>query len=155
MNTRTSLNVECRGDRSNPSLLLLHGFMGCMADWHKIIAELCEAFYCIAVDLPGHGKSVNFARNRRWGTGETAEAIIDTLQQRHIQHTHLLGYSMGGRLALYLAIHFPQFFDKVLLESASPGLMTSAEQQARVHQDQLIANRLESSDFRKFLLEWY
>jgi len=155
MDNRSSLYFECHGDRVNPPLLMLHGFMGCIADWQKVIAGLIDHFYCIAVDLPGHGKSVGFAPAQKWGMAQTAAAIVQLLKQQKIPRTHLLGYSMGGRLALYLAIPFPQYFEKVLLESASPGLMSNEERQTRLQGDERIARRLESGDFQKFLLEWY
>ncbi len=155
MADRPSLYFECHGDRVNPPLLMLHGFMGCIADWEKIIAGLIKRFYCIAVDLPGHGKSAGFAPAQQWEMTQTAAAIVQGLKQQKISRTHLLGYSMGGRLALYLAIHFPQYFEKVLLESASPGLMSNEERQTRLQGDERIARRLESGDFQRFLLEWY
>lgn len=155
MDNRSSLYFECHGDRVNPPLLMLHGFMGCIADWQKVIAGLIDHFYCITVDLPDHGKSANLAPAQKWEMAQTAAAIVQLLKQQKISRTHLLGYSMGGRLALYLSIHFPQYFEKVLLESASPGLMTGAERQARIRHDELIATRLETGNFQAFLLEWY
>ena len=66
---------------------------------------------------------------------------------------------MGGRLGLYLTLNYPQRFDKVVLESASPGLLTEEERLARKKRDEQIARKLDRSiekdDFRKFLDNWY
>jgi 2-succinyl-6-hydroxy-2,4-cyclohexadiene-1-carboxylate synthase len=85
----------------------------------------------------------------------TARALIHFLDDLNIDRCFLTGYSMGGRLALYLAIHFPSRFPKVILESASPGLKTEPERSARRQADRQLARKLETSDFKSFLLNWY
>lgn len=134
-----------------PPILFLHGFLGSCHDFERVVSDLQANFCCIRVDLPGHGST-------RW-TGsytmeQTAAAIAQFLTDRHIAQANLVGYSMGGRLALYLALHFPERFPGAVIESASPGLQTSAEQQARLQQDTALAERLEA-DFPQFLAEWY
>jgi 2-succinyl-6-hydroxy-2,4-cyclohexadiene-1-carboxylate synthase len=88
-----------------------------------------------------------------------AEAIISLLDKLNITKCFLVGYSMGGRLALYLTLNFPERFYKVILESASPGLATEPEQLERVKRDAQIARKLARStskiDFAAFLFNWY
>ncbi|NEO28745.1 MAG: 2-succinyl-6-hydroxy-2,4-cyclohexadiene-1-carboxylate synthase, partial [Kamptonema sp. SIO4C4] len=72
-----------------------------------------------------------------------------------ITQSYLVGYSMGGRIALYLALHFPQYFPKVILESASPGLATAAEREKRRNRDEQLAQQLETIPFADFLTRWY
>jgi 2-succinyl-6-hydroxy-2,4-cyclohexadiene-1-carboxylate synthase len=62
---------------------------------------------------------------------------------------------MGGRIALYLAIHFPQYFAGVILESASPGLSSQLERDRRIVHDLKLAEQLESADFADFIQQWY
>ena len=64
---------------------------------------------------------------------------------------------MGGRIALYLAIHFPQYFQGAILESASPGLASQLERDRRIAKDSKLAEQLESSDFdlANFIQQWY
>ena len=62
---------------------------------------------------------------------------------------------MGGRLALYLGINFPTRFEKIILESASPGLKSKAERSLRCQSDFKLANKLENSNFKEFLFNWY
>ena len=47
-----------QGKKENPTLVFLHGFLGNVDDWTETISYLKENYYCICVDLPGHGHSV-------------------------------------------------------------------------------------------------
>ena len=135
----------------HPPLLLLHGFLGDSRDFAGVMAHLQAEFYCICVDLPGHGQT-GFTTD--YSMNYTADLILDVLGILHLTQTNLVGYSMGGRLALYLALNFPWQFPRVIVESASPGLLTVGEQAARKQQDAALADRL-VTDFPKFLNDWY
>ena len=67
---------------------------------------------------------------------EIAEAIVSGLDARGVKQCGLVGYSMGGRLALYLAGRHPRRFSCLVLESASPGLRTQEDRQKRQKQDE-------------------
>lgn len=141
--------IEYWGDRALPSLLLLHGFMGSSADFRPAISILTQHFHCICVDLPGHGQTpitfYDFV-----GTAAQILAIAPA-------NCHLLGYSLGGRLALYLALHYPDQWRKVILESASFGLATLEAQKQRQQQDAAISRKLRQPDlnFIAFIQNWY
>jgi 2-succinyl-6-hydroxy-2,4-cyclohexadiene-1-carboxylate synthase len=62
---------------------------------------------------------------------------------------------MGGRLAFYMAVHFPKTCDKVIIESASPGLKTKNERSVRVEHDAKVIERLLKTPFNDFLTHWY
>jgi 2-succinyl-6-hydroxy-2,4-cyclohexadiene-1-carboxylate synthase len=106
------------------------------------------------MDLPGHGKTVVEGEDDQYTMPSTATALIDWLDFVNISNCFLVGYSMGGRVALYLGLHFPERFPKVVLESASPGLKTEQERQQRLQHDRLLADRLQT-DFSTFLTNWY
>ena len=142
------------GDRTLPKLLLLHGWMGSCEDYTEIIALLRSRFDCIAIDLPGHGKT-KVIDEMGYEYVNTAIGIIQLLASLKIARCSIAGYSFGGRLALYLAIEFPEQFDRVMLESTSPGLATEAERQARITHDRQIIDRLVTDDFSKFVRSWY
>jgi 2-succinyl-6-hydroxy-2,4-cyclohexadiene-1-carboxylate synthase len=112
------------GQRELPVVLFLHGFMGNSADFDTVMTCLANQFCCLAVDLPGHGNTIVEGEDTLYTMPQTANAIVSWLNHLNIPQCFLVGYSMGGRLALYLALHFPQRFPKVVLESASPGLRT-------------------------------
>ncbi len=143
------------GDRSLPVILWLHGFMGSGADFAEVISLLTPHFCCLTVDLPGHGLTQVSAADTHYQMSATAKALIELLQQLKIKTCSLVGYSLGGRLALYLAVYFPGYFKQVILESASPGLKTASARKARIKQDVRLAQALESLDFPTFLARWY
>jgi 2-succinyl-6-hydroxy-2,4-cyclohexadiene-1-carboxylate synthase len=148
---RDRLYFTTDGPPRQPPLLLLHGFLGDSRDFAEVTTHLQTEFYCIRVDLPGHGQTQGISD---YGMNHTANLILDVLSSLNLTQAHLMGYSMGGRLALYLALHFPWQFPRVIVESASPGLLTTAERSARRQQDAALADRL-VADFPKFLNDWY
>ncbi|MBW4634421.1 MAG: 2-succinyl-6-hydroxy-2,4-cyclohexadiene-1-carboxylate synthase [Iphinoe sp. HA4291-MV1] len=147
------------GNPGKPLILFLHGFMGNSHEFDEAILLLSDEFYCLTVDLPGHGETKVLSGDECYTMPNTAHAIINLLDNLNITKCFLVGYSMGGRLALYLTLHFPHRFPKVVLESASPGLLTEAERVERVKRDEQIARKLERSidrnDFATFLANWY
>jgi len=85
----------------------------------------------------------------------TAKYIVELLQSHNIKKCNLLGYSMGGRIAIYLAIHYSEYFDKIIIESAQPGIKDKIERMKRKNHDQILAENLESKSFNDFLDSWY
>jgi 2-succinyl-6-hydroxy-2,4-cyclohexadiene-1-carboxylate synthase len=142
------------GSIAHPTLLLLHGFMGCKEDWESIMSVFGEYFHCVAIDLPGHGQAVDID----WSFAETVDYLI-ALQSEISPNrfSYLWGYSMGGRLALAAALQSPQSWQRVVLESASPGLRGEAEREQRRQSDRGIVRKLQRSDldFAAFLHHWY
>ena len=154
MRLADNLNHEVSGDLLSPTVLFLHGFMGSSADWREVIAALGDRTFCIAPDLPGHGASLGLTTEAYTIEGAT-QAVIGTLDELEVKRPVMVGYSMGGRLALYLALRYPERCAGLFLESASPGLESAGEQAARRAADESKAKRLASGDLRAFLRDWY
>ena len=148
-----NFNYVIYGDRQKPIILFLHGFMGNCHDFLVVIDRLSE-FCCLVVDLPGHGRT-EVKQDCNYLMQNTAQALIKLLQKLKIEQCFLVGYSMGGRLALYLTVYYPQFFQGVILESASPGLKTRSRRDRRIEHDYKLAKQLESLDYSVFLQRWY
>jgi 2-succinyl-6-hydroxy-2,4-cyclohexadiene-1-carboxylate synthase len=148
-------NYSLSGSRDRQIILFLHGFLGDRADFAQVISLLSEQFYCLAVDLPGHGKTRGVGGDESYTMPNTARALVDLLDSLNIERCFLVGYSMGGRLALYLALNFPERFPKIVVESASPGLKNQQERDARIQHDFKLASQLETSDLSSFLANWY
>ncbi len=144
--------VEEAGD--GPPLLLLHGFTGSGRSWQPLLADLSPHFRIITVDLPGHGLSVMPDDPNRYAMPMVAADIELLLHEMGYTQSALLGYSMGGRLGLYLAHHYPERFHALILESASPGLKTRPEQEARMAADEELATTIEASDIQSFVDKW-
>jgi 2-succinyl-6-hydroxy-2,4-cyclohexadiene-1-carboxylate synthase len=143
------------GDSTLPPLLLLHGWMGSGEDYLEVIESLRSRYYCVAIDLPGHGKTEVVGGDLGYGFVNTAIGITQLLDDLKIDQCSIAGYSFGGRLALYLALEFPNRFNRVMLESTSPGLATEIDRQTRIIQDWQIIDRLETDNFDDFVRDWY
>jgi 2-succinyl-6-hydroxy-2,4-cyclohexadiene-1-carboxylate synthase len=132
------------------TLILLHGFTTSSNNWQRFIPALSEQFQLITPDIVGHGNNVIVADISQYHMLQAAEAILSTIDEPF----HLLGYSMGGRLALYIATHYPQKVKSLILESASPGLKTEAERQERKKRDDTLADKIEANGIEWFVDYW-
>ncbi len=128
--------------------------MGSSADWRNVISALEALFRCIAPDLPGHGASLGLPLGSYTIDG-AARAAIGVLDELGVGRAAIAGYSMGGRLALYLALRHPERCSGLFLESVSPGLEGATDRSARRAADEERAWRLESGDLDGFLEDWY
>ena len=135
-------------------MLFLHGFMGRAEDWREVSGGLGSPFFRVAVDLPGHGASLEVPPDRYTMRG-AARSVLDVLDGVGVGRATVVGYSMGGRLALYLALRHPDRCAGLFLESASPGLKDAGERASRRRADEVKAARLEGGDLRGFLRDWY
>ena len=136
-----------------PPLICLHGFMGRGADWAEVAQRLPHR-HIIAPDLWGHGRSLS-ADVDRFRLERVAEDVITLLDSLFITQADLLGYSMGGRLAFYLAIQWPSRWSSLVNESATLGLESAEERAVRRQADEQIAQTLESVAYPDFLQRWY
>ncbi len=136
-----------------PVLLFLHGFMGRCEDWRPVMEQLSPDFVCVAIDLPGHGKN-RCDDPRAYRMENVAQRLVDWLRANKLLCQGIVGYSMGGRLALYCALSFPQVFPQAILESASPGLRKYEDRKARRELDRDRSCAIET-DFLNFLFRWY
>lgn len=146
----------CRvvGSRDGPVIVFLHGFLGSGDSWAAVAEILADQFYCLLPDMPGHGH--NRTHLGRWPSlGQWALQLNSLLDEHGLEKIHLVGYSLGGRLALRFALEFPQRVCSLVLESASPGLRTEAERAARRKLDRMRGQKLRIGDKRAFLEEWY
>lgn len=133
-----------------PTLLLLHGFTGSGASWDALRAQFPAQYTIITPDIVGHGSAPKPEHIDAYSMQQAAEAILAQVAGNF----HLLGYSMGGRLALYMAVHYPQRVQSLILESASPGLKTQAEREDRKQRDDALADRIEQNGIAWFAEFW-
>lgn len=105
----------------------------------------------VLLDLPGHGRHAGLVGAWRF-TLEAVEAEVDALAGS--EPLDLVGYSMGGRLALAYACRHPHRVGRLVLESASPGLRTEEERTARRLEDEALARRIEAGGIPAFVDEW-
>lgn len=137
-----------------PPLLLLHGFTGSSTDWTPLIQRLAPNCYCAAPDLLGHGKTDAPQDWHRYSIEHATADILTLLDQLSIPCASVIGYSMGGRLALHLACTAPERVHKLVLEGASPGLATEDERLARQQADDALAQFIVEAGVAAFVQRW-
>lgn len=147
-----ALNVEVAG--AGRPLLLLHGFTGSAATWAPLVAALAHQARTIAVDLIGHGRSDAPADPNRYRMEHCVTDLLAVLDTLGVERVDVLGYSMGGRVALHLATAAPARVGALVLESASPGLADPAERQARRAADAALAATIERDGVAAFVDRW-
>ena len=128
-----------------PRLTLVHGFTQTGRSWGDVARLFAGAFEVVRVDLPGHGRSTD----ARLSFAETASAIGD-VGGRCVY----IGYSMGARLCLQLALDRPELVRGLVLVGGSPGLSTDLERTARLRADEQLADDIEKVGTAAFLRRW-
>lgn len=145
--------MEVIGPAGAPAVLLLHGFLGSRRDWAPLAASLARTHRCLLVDLPGHGETGAPADQALWGSAACVAALAALLGAHG--GGSVVGYSLGGRLALELLADWPGVLDRGVLISSGPGIPGEQERARRRSDDEARARRLESQGLDAFLDEWY
>ena len=146
--------VASWGRPDRPALLLLHGFTGSHQSWEDLAPNWAEDFWVVAPDLPGHGATCTPAAPQDLSLAATADRLAALLDRLSIAKATVLGYSMGGRLALHAALNHPSRFSALILESASPGIRDVEERAARRERDNALADGIEARGLDWFIPYW-
>jgi len=153
--TAPELSYRVHGPLGASTVLFLHGFMGSGEDFNRII-QLANRGHCaVTVDLPGHGLTAVCDEPEACSMERCSDALARLVDRLGCDRVDLVGYSMGGRMALYFALAHPDRIRRLVLESASPGLRTEAERAQRREHDARLADRLRDEPFPVFLKFWY
>jgi 2-succinyl-6-hydroxy-2,4-cyclohexadiene-1-carboxylate synthase len=145
-------NVEIDG--AGPPLLLLHGFTGSARAWDDLRAQLAPSRRLIALDLIGHGQSAAPPDPARYTLDWCARDLLALLDSLDLERVDVLGYSMGGRVALHFALSAPDRVKTLILESASPGIEDPVERSNRSKSDDALAQRMLDRGIAAFVDEW-
>jgi 2-succinyl-6-hydroxy-2,4-cyclohexadiene-1-carboxylate synthase len=130
-----------------PAVVLLHGFTHTGASWDPVIAALGERYRALAPDIRGHGRN----GGRR---PVTLEGVLADLTALEPERFILVGYSMGGRLALHFALSQPARVERLVLIGASPGIADGGERAARRAADERLAAVLEQVEIETLAQRW-
>lgn len=145
------IGVEISGTGRQPVLTLVHGFAGSHRTW-ELVRPLLEPHFQLAVlDLPGHGgvtpqSDVDLMR--------LAECIATFLTQAVHGPRCVCGYSMGGRIALHVALYFPEAVSRLSLIGASPGIEDETERLQRRDSDRELAASIRANGVDWFEKYW-
>lgn len=160
-NLSCSFEVCETGLKTNDNtVVFLHGFLGSGEDWITVMKTFSESARCISVDLPGHGKSIlHGVKSDAEEPCLSLEIIADILHKliHHVAPAKvtLVGYSMGGRIALYMALRFSSKIKGAVLISASPGLKDKLARKIRAAKDDSRARSVIAHGLQLFLSSWY
>jgi 2-succinyl-6-hydroxy-2,4-cyclohexadiene-1-carboxylate synthase len=146
--------ADVRGESRQDAALLLHGFTGDRTSWDTVARELALTHRVVVPDLPGHGETRVRDTPGRHGMAHTCRLLESVAEVLAIERFTVIGYSMGGRLALYLALEKPRLVERLVLESASPGLAEDSERSVRRASDEELARFIESRPIDAFVDRW-
>jgi 2-succinyl-6-hydroxy-2,4-cyclohexadiene-1-carboxylate synthase len=145
---------EVRSQGTGGPLLLIHGFTGRGTSWGRHATAFARRRRVISVDLPGHGRAGIPSDPGRASVERMADDLAVILGRVGATPADVIGYSLGARLALRLAIVHPGAIRRLVLESPSAGLPTEPARSARRAADAALADRLERDGIEVFVDEW-
>ena len=128
-----------------PRMVLLHGFTQNADCWGPFGRHLSPGRQLVLVDAPGHGRS---------GHDEAGLPAAAALVGELGGHADYLGYSMGGRIALHLALARPELVRRLVLIGATAGIDGDDERRRRRQADEALAQSLQSQPLEAFLERW-
>ncbi|MBI4299682.1 MAG: 2-succinyl-6-hydroxy-2,4-cyclohexadiene-1-carboxylate synthase [Chloroflexi bacterium] len=146
------LNVERAG--TGPEVVAIHGFTGSTSTWSAFAEAARGGYTVISVDVLGHGSSASPTNPDMYSMERTVRALAELLDKLGVARARWLGYSMGGRIVLSVAIALPHRTAGLVVESGSPGLATAEERAARVRSDEALARRIEDEGIEAFVRHW-
>lgn len=137
------LHTEVIG--AGPRVVLVHGFTQTGRSWLPIARELADRHEVVMVDAPGHGGSSEVVA----GLTETADLIA-----HQCGRAAYVGYSMGGRVCLHVALAHPEVVERLALIGATAGIEDPAERLARQAHDEQLAEQIERLGVDAFVEQW-
>lgn len=179
---RCNFFYQLWGNPELPPVVLLHGFMQSSTSWDSIACSLTNRFCVYVLDFIGHGltekskkaarytyedmaASVDYflrkvvcvqeKRGREKGV-HTRQALTNHSQPKHTQtkRAHVIGYSMGGRIALRLLQTSSDVLASVVLESCNLGCATQAERTEAAQRNQGWVDRIQHDGMEAFVNYW-
>ena len=134
------------------TVVVLHGFTGSSEAIGGLCDVLAQAHDVVAVDLPGHGLSP--VPDERATMGDVVASLSGTISTLGTEHVHLVGYSMGGRVALSLASEDARRLRSLVLIGTSPGITGGPAREDRLRADQDLADRIVEHGMERFAADW-
>ncbi|MBM7543425.1 2-succinyl-6-hydroxy-2,4-cyclohexadiene-1-carboxylate synthase [Weissella beninensis] len=140
---------EVRG-QGQPFWLFLHGFMGSHADF----ANIKPQGTCIYLNLLGFGQKQPIIAKTRMTIQSQVQDLAQILTELAIDKVNLVGYSMGGRLAIAFTLTYPTMIEQLFLESTTAGIGSAIKRQARQISDQQKAQQIRKLGLENFVTNW-
>ena len=109
------LNFKEKG--SGKPLLILHGFMGSLDNWHTLASQFGESHHVFSIDQRKHGKSPHTESH---SIALMVSDLLEFIQTRSFEKVTLLGHSMGGKVVMQFALNYPNLVEKLIIVDISP-----------------------------------
>ncbi len=159
-----SLHFEEYGTDNEFPLIILHGFFASNRNWRFIAKQLSDRYHVFNVDLRNHGSSLHHELMDYPSMAHDLKAFIDA---HGLAPAHILGHSMGGKVAMWFALHFPAMLQKLIVVDVAPmsyehsfdplidALKALPLNQLlnRKQADEWLSPAIENAEFRQFLLQ--
>lgn len=164
MSNAINLAFEEYGEPAAPALLILHGFFASSRNWRQIARKLAEYQHVYLVDMRNHGESAHDAIMDYPSMAADIELFLDTQQ---LAKVNILGHSMGGKAAMWLALARPERINHLIVADIAPvsyhhsfdnliqalQLLPLEQLTNRKQADNLLSGAIPESSFRQFLLQ--
>jgi 2-succinyl-6-hydroxy-2,4-cyclohexadiene-1-carboxylate synthase len=141
------------GEPTKTPVVFLHGFMGAPSDWLPVIKVLSQRYYCICPELPGHGMPINTTAG--FPSARLIEPLVECIAANVCSSFHLVGYSLGGRIAMMIADKWPSLLRSLTLESAHTGLQSEFAREQRKLADECWAREFNRVALPVVLEKWF
>jgi esterase len=159
----TQLWYRETGPETAPPLILLHGLFASMQNWQSIAKRLNAEFHIYNLDMPNHGNSVH---TPSISYEEMRVMIIEFIEEKIGQPVRLMGHSMGGKVAMLVALTRPDLVEKIIVEDMAPKLyppwfapvvralvnLPIHRLASRAEADEILAQDIKEASLRTFLL---
>ena len=131
------------------AVTLLHGFTLAGESWDELVQKMPDGWRWITPDLRGHG----LARLAPCSMDDCAADLVALWDHLGVESSHVVGYSMGGRLALHVAVRLPERTRSLLTIGAHAGLEGDSREERR-RSDEALAQRIERDGVESFVRYW-
>lgn len=136
-------------------LVVLHGFTQGPGSWDPVVAGLDASYQVVRVTLPGHGPEGGASARARLPFEAAAAAVAAAVAEAAgPEPATWFGYSLGGRLALRVALDRPELVDSLVLLGATAGIEDAVDRKARMEIDDRLADGLERKGVERFIDGW-
>jgi len=147
-----------------PSLVFLHGLFGSSSNWHSIARGLEDQYHIIAPDLRNHGRSPH---HNRVEYSDMAGDLYHLIDDHGLESVILIGHSMGGKVAMWFALHHPHLVERLVVVDIAPVSYEHSfdtvlealhaieldQLSSRTEADQILARYLDEIGLRQYLLQ--
>jgi esterase len=117
------MRLHCRTQGEGQPLIILHGFLGSLDNWQVMSRRLARDFKIYSLDLRNHGRSPHSAV---MNYPAMAQDVREFIAEHGLTAASVLGHSMGGKVAMQFAAHFPDDLEKLVVVDIAPKAYASA-----------------------------